>query len=272
MTPQRQDPVPEPTDAARIWQIYADEIGLPAAPAAPAGEAAPYRPEVTPRSRRRRPPIARSGRRVLLAAGVTAVVVVLALRPEMRRLVGWPAHRVPTTRAIPAKQPALAEAPRPVASAPSKTVEPPRVEESPRTITPSRANPAAPPVPATEPDATHPRDVATADVRPAYRITFDFDSERLSGESVRTLQKILIAMQTHPEWRFRIEGHTDASGTPEHNLALSHRRAAAAKQYLESAGIPKDRLSITAFGASHPLAARGDQPAFLNRRVEFYRR
>jgi len=228
-----------------------------------------------------------SRRRAVLTAGVTAVVVVLALRPEVRRLIPWPAPRAQTTRAIPT-QPAntdlstkrsatVPQAPPPVVSIPLKTVDTPQPQDSPGTIASPLASRAPAPVPTAEPTAIQARDAATPDVRPPswsfpYRISFEFDSDRLSGESVRTLQKILTALQAHPEWRLRIEGHTDAYGTPEHNIALSQRRALAAKEYLESAGIPPERLSVTALGASRPLAARSDQPAFLNRRVEFYRR
>ena len=248
--------------------MYADEIGLPAAQATPVTEAPPSHPEVLPQLRRPRPAVARSRRRALLAVALTAVVVVLALRPEVRRLVAWPTHRAPTT---------APGASSPVVPMPSKTVDAPRLQDSPAAIAAPLANPAPPPTPTTEPRAPQARDVVTPDVRPVswgfpYRITFEFDSDRLSGDSMRTLQKILTALQAHPEWRLRIEGHTDAYGTPEHNIALSHRRAVAAKDYLAAAGIPEARLSVTAFGASRPLDGRSDQPTFLNRRVEFYRR
>ncbi len=287
MTPQRPEPVQDPADAARIWQMYADEIGLPAAQATPAPEAAPSRTEVLPQLQRQHRAVSRAPRRILLAAGLTAAVVVLALRPEVRRLVAWPTDRVPPTRALPTDQrttdalanqsPTPPEAASPVVPIPSNTVDAPRVQESPAAIASPLANPAPTPVPTAEPAPTRATDVATPDVRPAswgfpYRITFEFDSDRLSGESMRTLQRISTAMRAHPEWRLRIEGHTDAYGTPEHNVALSHRRASAAKEYLASAGIPEERLSVTAYGASRPLAGRSDQPPFLNRRVEFYRR
>jgi outer membrane protein OmpA-like peptidoglycan-associated protein len=289
MTPERPEPIHDPANAARIWQMYADEIGLPAAPATPASEAAPTRtevlPQLQPQPQRRAVPRAR--RRALLAASLTAAVVVLALRPEVRRLVAWPTHRVVPTRALPKDQgttellakrsPTPPDAASPVVPIPTKTVDAPRLQDSPAAIASSLANPAPTPVPTPEPAPTQAIDVATPDVRPAswgfpYRITFEFDSDRLSGESMRTLQRISTAMRAHPEWRLRIEGHADAYGTPEHNVALSQRRALAAKEYLASAGIPEDRLSVTAYGASRPLGGKSDQPAFLNRRVEFYRR
>jgi len=286
MTPQRPEPVHQPADAARIWQMYADEIGLPGAEATPTAEATPFEPEVAaPRPRRQRPAVSRSRRGALLAAGVAAIVVVLALRPEVRRLVAWPLHRPPATRAVPtdqvttdvAKQSSMpADASPAAAPVPSKNADAPRLPVSPAPIPSPRTSQAPMPVTTTEPATTQTRNAAALDVRPAsaefpYRITFEFDSDRLSGDSIRTLQRILTAMQAHPEWRLRIEGHADAYGTPEHNMALSQRRAVAASDYLASAGIRQERLSVSGFGASRPLAGRSDQ-ASLNRRVEFYRR
>jgi peptidoglycan-associated lipoprotein len=39
-----------------------------------------------------------------------------------------------------------------------------------------------------------------------------------------------------------VEGHSDARGTNEYNLALGERRAAAVKDYLVSLGIAADRI------------------------------
>lgn len=69
--------------------------------------------------------------------------------------------------------------------------------------------------------------------------------------------------------KFRIEGHTDNSGSKVTNLKLSKERAAAIKKYFVSKGIKEDRLTSEGFGSAKPIAsnktAKGKN---LNRRVE----
>jgi len=68
----------------------------------------------------------------------------------------------------------------------------------------------------------------------------------------------------------RIEGHADASGTPEGNEALSLRRAEAARDYLVSKGVSADLLKPVGMGSK--ALAVGDQPMSpKNRRVEIGR-
>ncbi|MBT9490012.1 MAG: OmpA family protein [Rubrivivax sp.] len=68
----------------------------------------------------------------------------------------------------------------------------------------------------------------------------------------------------------RIDGHADASGTPEVNKALSARRATAVRDYLVSLGVSPGLLSVEGFGADRLLL--GSAPtAPQNRRVEIAR-
>ena len=68
----------------------------------------------------------------------------------------------------------------------------------------------------------------------------------------------------------RIEGHTDDSGTHEHNQTLSENRAATVKKWLVDHGTAPDRLKSMGFGETKPQvpntsAANKQQ----NRRTEF---
>ena len=77
-------------------------------------------------------------------------------------------------------------------------------------------------------------------------------------------------LQSHPELKILIEGHTDNSGVAAHNQTLSEQRAAAVKAYLVGkSGIDGARLQSQGFGATKPAAsnatAEGRQS---NRRVE----
>jgi len=67
---------------------------------------------------------------------------------------------------------------------------------------------------------------------------------------------------------FVIEGHTDLSGSPQHNQELSLRRAEAVKAYLVAHGIASDRLSTAGYGSSRPLTTNPSPAAqAINRRV-----
>ena len=66
--------------------------------------------------------------------------------------------------------------------------------------------------------------------------------------------------------RLRIEGHTDASGSPRANQDLSQRRAQAVADYLVQAGIDRSRLDVAGYGSSKPLPGIAPQAA-ANRRV-----
>ena len=57
-----------------------------------------------------------------------------------------------------------------------------------------------------------------------------------------------VAMRNSPRL-----GHTDASGTEEYNLLLSHRRAKAVEKILIDAGISKHHLVTRALGEQEPL-------------------
>jgi outer membrane protein OmpA-like peptidoglycan-associated protein len=89
------------------------------------------------------------------------------------------------------------------------------------------------------------------------------------ADSSPLLAQVVDAIINSGITRLRIEGHTDNRGNPKFNMQLSGRRARAVAEYLERAGIERNRLETTGFGDSRPIApnltARGRE---LNRRVE----
>lgn len=89
----------------------------------------------------------------------------------------------------------------------------------------------------------------------AQQITFVTGSAELQPGAKVVAQKLAIAM-LRPEKakeRFRIEGHTDASGTREANLTLSERRAQAVVAYLASQGVDSRRLEVVGYGSDQPV-------------------
>jgi len=67
-----------------------------------------------------------------------------------------------------------------------------------------------------------------------------------------------------------ISGHTDNTGSEEHNLSLSENRAKAVCDYLIAKGIKKERLLYKGFGSSKAIADNEtEEGKALNRRTEF---
>lgn len=107
----------------------------------------------------------------------------------------------------------------------------------------------------------------TKGVEPVY---FDFDSASLNETARATLSANFLALQATPQGALRIEGHCDERGSDEYNLALSERRAQAAAKYLQSLGIPAERLSSIGYGEEKPAHPGKDEQAWAaNRRDEF---
>lgn len=104
-------------------------------------------------------------------------------------------------------------------------------------------------------------------------VPFDFGSAALTTAGRRALDALGQALQ-QPALagaRFEIGGHTDAIGTPAYNLALSQRRADAARDYLVNhEHIDPSRLTTIGYGSAR-LYEPGKPDAAINRRVQVTR-
>jgi OmpA-OmpF porin, OOP family len=106
-----------------------------------------------------------------------------------------------------------------------------------------------------------------------YGINFDSDSDHIRDESHTTLDQIAAMLTAKPDWKLTVEGHTDATSTPEHNQQLSERRADSVKAYLVGAGIDTSRLSTVGYGATRPVASNDTGLGRAqNRRVELVKK
>ncbi len=84
--------------------------------------------------------------------------------------------------------------------------------------------------------------------------------------SIAKLAGILLIMS---ELQVRIEGHTDSTGSAEHNLKLSTERSRSVLNFLEAEGIAEGRMKAVGYGLSRPIADNGTREGRQkNRRVE----
>jgi peptidoglycan-associated lipoprotein len=106
--------------------------------------------------------------------------------------------------------------------------------------------------------------------RPIGDVMFEYDSSTLSEEGRATLQKGAEFLRRRMSVRATVEGHADARGTNEYNLALSERRASAAKDYLVSLGIGADRLLVVGKGEDANVCSEQNETCWSrNRRATF---
>jgi len=103
-----------------------------------------------------------------------------------------------------------------------------------------------------------------------YGLQFDTDSANLRADSDATLKQMSDLLHQQPKLKVYIVGHTDNSGSLEHNLALSQHRAESVIKALTSQfGIAAERLSSKGLAAYSPVTSNHDEAGKArNRRVE----
>lgn len=104
-------------------------------------------------------------------------------------------------------------------------------------------------------------------LQPAF---FEYDSSELTPAARTALEADAAVMKKYPSWVITVEGHCDERGTAEYNTALGERRAASARAYLVSLGIPADRLHVVSYGKEFPFDPARTEAAYAkNRRAHF---
>ena len=86
------------------------------------------------------------------------------------------------------------------------------------------------------------------------RLYFVVDQADLTPEGEEILGKQAAWLQQYPGVSIQMEGHSDERGTREYNIALSARRATAAREFLISQGVEASRISSIAYGKERPAA------------------
>jgi outer membrane protein OmpA-like peptidoglycan-associated protein len=103
-----------------------------------------------------------------------------------------------------------------------------------------------------------------------YGIYFDTDKTEIKPESAATLEEIAKVLESRPDLKLLVVGHTDNQGGLEYNMDLSRRRAAAVVRALTGQyGIDPGRLSAHGVGYLAPVASNASEEGRAkNRRVE----
>jgi outer membrane protein OmpA-like peptidoglycan-associated protein len=101
-------------------------------------------------------------------------------------------------------------------------------------------------------------------------LTFPSGQADIAPKFRPLLEKLRAAVDVFPRSQIVIEGHTDAYGSDEANLALSRKRAEAIGAYLTSTlGVPAFRISAVGYGETQPIANNDTtQGRERNRRID----
>ncbi len=120
---------------------------------------------------------------------------------------------------------------------------------------------------------TPPLDVCrrtVADFAAGHAILFQSGSARMTDDSLASLAGLAASLGACPDADLYVEGHTDADGAEDLNLALSVSRAEAVIDALAALGVAPERLYAVGYGESLPIASNDTaEGKRANRRIVF---
>ena len=134
------------------------------------------------------------------------------------------------------------------------------------TVTPAAGAPPPPPPPEAGPSGPVPGSQEDLVINVGDRVFFDFDRSDLRPDAIDQLNRQSDWMKSNPTVTVTLQGHCDERGTREYNLALGDRRAASAKQYLESMGIGGGRIDTISYGKERPEVLGSNEAAWAQNR------
>jgi len=130
--------------------------------------------------------------------------------------------------------------------------------------------------PRSEPPSSAPAAAPAASLRAqeiviSEQVRFETNTAVLRSESDAILGAVAQVLAEHPQIQLlEVQGHTDATGTPELNRRLSQERAAAVVAWLTAHGVDPRRLRARGYGRERPIADNATEAGRAsNRRVEF---
>ena len=100
-------------------------------------------------------------------------------------------------------------------------------------------------------------------------VQFATGAASLNAGAREGLARFAGIVGVYPTLRFKVEGHTDSTGSYEKNRTLSLQRALTVRDYLIAQGVPASTIDVEGLGPDRPVAdnATNDGRA-RNRRVE----
>ena len=100
-------------------------------------------------------------------------------------------------------------------------------------------------------------------------VLFATNQATLNPNGMSTLRKLAAVLRENPDGTLLVEGFTDSTGSASYNQDLSQRRANAVASALGEMGVPRDRISMKAYGQAFPVASNDNASGRQqNRRVE----
>ncbi|MDH3687562.1 MAG: OmpA family protein [Myxococcales bacterium] len=100
-------------------------------------------------------------------------------------------------------------------------------------------------------------------------VTFDVDSDAIRASFYEVLNSVAIVLEEYEKTLVHVTGHTDSTGSLEHNQLLSQRRAESVSSYLAAQGVVAARLMARGYGPTRPIATNSTtEGRQQNRRVE----
>jgi outer membrane protein OmpA-like peptidoglycan-associated protein len=100
-------------------------------------------------------------------------------------------------------------------------------------------------------------------------VLFPVNSASLSDSSKLALDRVAGVLGDYRRTAIVVQGHTDSSGTEDHNQRLSERRAQAVQRYLLGKGLDPNRMVAVGYGETEPLAGNDSHEGRRrNRRVD----
>lgn len=100
-------------------------------------------------------------------------------------------------------------------------------------------------------------------------ITFAVDQDAVKPSFYSVLNSVGLVLKKYKQTIVDVYGHTDSTGSDQHNFDLSQRRALAVANYLSAQGVDSRRFAVTGFGESRPVASNNTtEGRAQNRRVE----